>query len=54
MMESRKAKVMAAKQRGAKGGISFSNEKEDENDTGDNTDLDQANKKYPLQLWEGM
>ena len=45
---------MIAKQRKARRGISLSIEEEDENDNGDNTDLDQANDKYPLQLWKGI
>ena len=54
MIEKRKAEVMAAKWRRARGGISLSSEKEEESDTGDDTDLDQADDKYPQQLWEGM
>ena len=50
MMERRKAEAMAAKRRRARGGISLSSEKEDESDNVDDTDLDQANDKYPLQL----
>ena len=50
MMERRKAEAMAAKRRRARGGISSSSEEEDESDTGDDTDPDQANDKYPLQL----
>ena len=41
---------MAAKLHKAREGISLSSKKEDENDIGDDTDLDQANNKYPLQL----
>ena len=46
---------MAAKQRRARGGISLSNEKEDESDIGDDTNLDQAdpdqaNNKYLVEL----
>ena len=41
---------MAAKQRRARTEISLSSKEEDESDTRDNTDLDQANNKYPMQL----
>ena len=41
---------MAAKWRRARGGISSSNEEEDKSDTGDDTDPDQADDEYPLQL----
>ena len=37
---------MAAKRHKATGDISLSSEKEDENDTGNDIDLDQANNKY--------
>ena len=50
MMERQKAKVMAAKRRRTRGGISLSSEKEDGSDSRDNTDADQANDKYLLQL----
>ena len=50
MMKRRKAKVIAAKQRRARGGMSLSNEEEDESDTGDDTNPDQTDNKYPLQL----
>ena len=49
MIERRKAKAMAAKQRRVRGEMSLSSEKEDKSDTGDNTDPDQADNKYPLQ-----
>ena len=54
MMERRKAEAMAAKQRRARKQISFSSKEEDKSDTGDDTDLDQVNDEYLLQLWEGM
>ena len=41
---------MAAKRCKNRGEISLSSEKEDENDTKNNTDLDQANDEYLLQL----
>ena len=50
MMERRKAEAMAAKRRRARGGMSLSSEEEDESDIGDDTDLDQADDEYPLQL----
>ena len=50
MMERRKVKTIAIKRRKARERISLSSEKEDENNTEYNTDLDQANKKYSLQL----
>ena len=50
MMERRKAEAMATKRRRARGGISLSSEEEDESDIGDDTDPDQANDEYPLQL----
>ena len=50
MMERRKAEAMAAKRHRARGGISLSSKEEDESDTGDDTDPDQANDKYPFQL----
>ena len=50
MMERRKAEPMAAKRRRARGEISLSGEKKDESDTRDDTDPDQANDKYLLQL----
>ena len=59
MMERRKAEFIAAKRRRTREGISLSNKEEDGNDTEDDTDpdradLDQANDKYPVELWEGM
>ena len=54
IMERRKAEAMAAKRYRARGGMSLSNEEEDKSDSGDDTDPDQANNEYPLQLWEGM
>ena len=39
MMEKRKAKAMVAKRRKVRGGISLSNEEEDESDTKDDIDL---------------
>ena len=50
MMERRKAEAIAAKRRRARRGISLSSEEEDESDIGDDTDPDQANDKYLLQL----
>ena len=54
MIKRRKAEVMAAKRCRARRRIILSSEKKDKNDTGDDTDPDQANDKYPLQLWEVM
>ena len=48
--ERRKAEVMAAKRHRARGRMSSSDKKEHESDTGNNTDLDQAKNKYPLQI----
>ena len=45
---------MAAKWRRARGKISLSSEEEDKSDTGNDMNPDQANDKYPLQLWEGI
>ena len=50
MMERQKVEAMATKRRKAKGRMILSNEKKDKNNTGDNTDPDQDNDKYPLQL----
>ena len=50
MMERRKAEATVAKRRRARRGISSSSEEEDKSDTGDDTDPDQADDKYPLQL----
>ena len=50
MIERQKAKAMVAKWCKARGGISSSSKKEDESDTGDDTDLDQADDKYLMQL----
>ena len=53
MVEKEKTKAMAARRQKAKRGISLSNEEEEnyENDTGDETDPDQANNdKNLLQL----
>ena len=50
MMERRKTEAMAVKRRRTRGRISLSSKKEDENNTGDNTDPDQANDKYLLLL----
>lgn len=54
MMEKRKIKAMAAKRQRAKKRISLSNKKKRnyESDTGDKTDLDQANNEYLLPIWE--
>ena len=49
-MEKQKVESMATKQCRARGRISLSREKKDESDTRDDTDPDQANDKYPLQL----
>ena len=51
MVERRKTKAIAAKRRRDRGGIILSSEKERnyESYTKDDTDLDQANDKYPLQ-----
>ena len=54
MIERRKAEAMTAKRRRARGEMSSSSKEEDESDTGDDTDPDQADDEYPLQLWEGM
>ena len=54
MIEKQKAEAMAVKWHKAKEGISSSSEEEDESDIGDNTDLDQDEDKYSVQLWEGM
>lgn len=47
---------MTAKRSKTRGGISlFSGKKKNyESDIKDNTDLDKADDKYPLQLWEKM
>ena len=50
MIERRKAEAMAAKRRIARRGIGLSSEEEDESDTGDDTDPNQTNDKYPSQL----
>ncbi len=53
IVEKRKTEAMAAKCQRARGGISSSSEEEEnyESDTGDETDLDQADDdKNPLQL----
>ena len=50
IMEKQKAKAMAAKRRRTRRKISSSNKREDESDTGNDTDPDQANDKYLLQL----
>lgn len=49
-MEKQKIKAMAAKQYKVKGGIILSSKEEDECDIKDDTDLNQANDKYSLQL----
>lgn len=56
MVERRKTEAMAAKRQRARGGISLSSEEGGnyESDTGDETDPDQANDEYLLQLWEAM
>ena len=46
----RKAKAIAAKQRRTRGGMSLSSEEENESDTRNDTNPDQAENKYPLQL----
>ena len=48
--ERRKAKAIAVKQRRVRGGISLSGKKEDENDIKNDTDPDQTEHKYLLQL----
>ena len=48
--ERRKAEAIAEKRRRARGGMSLSSEKEDESNTKNDTDPDQAEDKYPLQL----
>lgn len=50
MIEKRKAKAIAVKQLRARGEINLSNDKKDESDTGNNTNSDQANDIYSLQL----
>lgn len=52
MVERRKTEAMAAKRQRARGGISLSSEEGGnyESDTGDETDPDQANDEYLLQL----
>ena len=50
MKERRKAEAMATKWHRARRGMGSSSKKEDESDTGNNTDPDQAKDKYPLQL----
>ena len=42
LMKRQKAEAMVAKQHRARGGINLSSEKKDKNDTGDNTDPNQA------------
>lgn len=51
-MEKRKIKAMAAKHQRAKKRISLSNKEERnyKSDTGDKTNLDQANNEYPLSI----
>ena len=48
MIERRKVEAIATKWRRARGGINLSSEEKDESDTEDDTDLDQADDKYPL------
>lgn len=50
MVKKQKAKAIAIKWCRARRGISLSIEKEDDNDTGDNIDLNQANNKYIMSL----
>ena len=45
MIERQKVEAMAPKRRKARGRINLSNDKEDESDTGDNTDPNQADDK---------
>ncbi len=53
IMEKWKAKIMIAKYQKARRGITLSSNKKDENDTGNETNPDQAgNSKYLLQLQE--
>lgn len=50
MIEKRKVEVIAVKWCKARGKISSSNEKKDKSDIRKDTDLDQANNKYPVKL----
>lgn len=50
----RKRKAMTAKQCRAKKEISSSDKREDENNTGNKTNLDQIKHKYPLQIKKRM
>lgn len=50
IIKRQKAEAMATKQHRVRGEISLSSEKEDESDIRDDTNLDQANDKYSLQL----
>ena len=54
MIERRKVEAIVAKWRRAGGRIGLSNEEEDQSDTKDDMDPDQANDKYPVQLWGKM
>ena len=50
MKQRRKGEAIAAERRRARGRMSLSGEEKDESNTGNNTDLDQAEDEYPLQL----